>query len=44
MKAQTAVCLQRERRPDRVLVYDGSVDGTYHRYWCRWMELGGDKR
>jgi hypothetical protein len=31
--------LQRERWPDRVVVYDGVVGDLY---WCMWMEPGGD--
>jgi hypothetical protein len=27
-KVQAAACLQRERRPGRVVVYDSSVSGT----------------
>jgi hypothetical protein len=44
MKAQAAACLQRERRPDRIVVYDGGVGGACDAYWCMWMELGGDTR
>ncbi len=43
-KVQAAACLQRERQLGRIVVYDGSVGGTYDPFWCWWMGLGGDTR